>query len=478
MSTKRIAVVCMIAAMAAGETCLAQEAKKDDSNFKLGGDIRIREEYLEDIPSRASKQDNYFRFRAGVWSEYTASENALIRVRVTDEVRAWQKPDAAGWPQAQTYEFPDQIVVDNLYLDLHKLMNDRLDVRIGRQDMKYGTGKLIMDGTPGDGSRTAFFDAIRLSWRGVPETVVDVFGIYNSARPDLVWDPKDAKRDFNGYRTAVATDDTDDSAAGIYVMNKSLPDTDLEVYDIFKREDSYHEKAATNSPAPGSRYNSPKYAWQTLDETAGLIENPALELNTTGFRVAPKFGKKAEMNFEAAIQTGKRGDEDVLAYMVDASATWFVPFRSETLQPAASLIYYRLSGDDPATDKDEGWNPLFARWPQYSELLWYDSVRGDQILKWSNVEFYLAQLCFKPHKRVKSTLSAGYVMAPEDDGPGSGRDRGTLFKLWNEVDLGKGLLTANDTLTAHAGLDVLDPHNYYASSDLAVFARWQVMYTF
>ncbi len=30
-----------------------------------------------------------------------------------------------------------------------------------------------------------------------------------------------------------------------------------------------------------------------------------------------------------------------------------------------------MSGDDPSTDDNEGWDPLFSRWPKWSELYIY-----------------------------------------------------------------------------------------------------------
>jgi hypothetical protein len=51
------------------------------------------------------------------------------------------------------------LYIDNLYLDV-KNIRDRVDLRIGRQNIKEGRGRMISDGTGGDGSRTEYFDAI------------------------------------------------------------------------------------------------------------------------------------------------------------------------------------------------------------------------------------------------------------------------------------------------------------------------------
>jgi len=47
------------------------------------------------------------------------------------------------------------------------VLNLPIDFKIGRQDFlgQYGEGFLILDGTPGDGSRSFYFNAIKLTWK-------------------------------------------------------------------------------------------------------------------------------------------------------------------------------------------------------------------------------------------------------------------------------------------------------------------------
>ncbi len=59
----------------------------------------------------------------------------------------------------------DEVVIDNLYVDINKPFDLPVSLRIGRQDFLgpefYGEGFLIYDGTPGDGTRTFYFNAVR-----------------------------------------------------------------------------------------------------------------------------------------------------------------------------------------------------------------------------------------------------------------------------------------------------------------------------
>ena len=166
----------------------AKEAAKPaekPAKFRYGFDERIRQEYFDNIPIIADPpgvtrggENNYFRFRTRVWAEADLMDNVTVKARVVNEMRAWQEPDMSATPERSTYEWPDEWVFDNLYVDIRKLANDQLDLRIGRQELIYGTGKVILEGTPKDGSRTIYFNAAKATWRFSKDTSLDIFGVY------------------------------------------------------------------------------------------------------------------------------------------------------------------------------------------------------------------------------------------------------------------------------------------------------------
>jgi hypothetical protein len=71
---------------------------------------------------------------------------------------------------------PDEVIFDNFYVDLKKPGGAPVDFRIGRQDLigQYGEGFLISDGTPGDGSRTFYFNAVKAAWAVNGEITFDM----------------------------------------------------------------------------------------------------------------------------------------------------------------------------------------------------------------------------------------------------------------------------------------------------------------
>lgn len=445
-------IVAFVSAAGAAETAKAEQPAK----FRYGADLRIREEYIDDIPIIADPpgvtrggENNYFRFRPRIWAEGDATEKITLRARAVTEWREWEDPDVEGRPQRSTWEWPDEWVFDNLYVDFKELVPD-LDLRVGRQDMIYGTGKVLLEGTPKDGSRTIYFNAVKATWKGMKDAPLDAFVIYNESLDELAID--DADRDLTGKTSA--NDDITESGGGLYWKNNVNAEMPFELYAIYKNESDWESGPATN-----------------------LVAHDELDLGTVGFRLMPKFSDSLSGNLEAAYQLGEQGDVDVNGYMVDAFLTWKAPVL-EDMKPAVSYGIYLLSGDDPGTaDENEGWNPLWARYPQFSELYVY-AWDAEAAGRWSNVTAPHVDLSLSPLKWLKTTAMVYYLWAPEDDGPGDGQERGVLGVLKNEVTIREGLLCKKDKLTGHLWLEVLEPGDYYNVDDTALFARWELMYAF
>jgi hypothetical protein len=410
------------------------------SKFKWGGDIRLRTVYFDHIPYANGAEarggaNSFQRYRTRLFGEYHATESAYLRARLVNEFRTVQKPDGPK----NSWEFPDELVFDNLFIDAK---SDMFDVRVGRQDMIYGTGKLILDGTPKDGSRTIYFDAAKATYKGIADTTVDLFGMYTHAKDPLAINDQD--RDIVGYAGGNAFDGYE-SGGGIYAKNKTLETLPWEAYYIYKGKEQ---------------------------DVPFLNNNPR---NVVGGRLMPKGSGVVEGNVEMAYQWG----DDISAYMIDALASWHI--QSMAAQKAClGLGWYYISGDDPDSTKDEGWNPLFARWPQYSELYVY-AFDTQGAGRWSNVSMPHVDFSIVPTSKLKSDILLGYMMAPEADGAGGGTERGLLLTWWNRFTIAEKLLSERDKLGGHFLLEVFDPGDYYAQSqqdETAFFARFEINYAF
>lgn len=422
----------------------------------FGGDIRIRQVHFDDIPIVADPpgvtrggENHFFRFRTRLWGEVKPAESVTLKTRLVNEFREWDKPS-----NGTAFQFADEWVVDLLYLDIQNVM-DGVNVRIGRQELIYGTGKVILEGTPKDGSRTIYMDAVKLSMKASDVTTVDLFGIYNQPENELVINKEN--RDLTGLTKAY--NDMTESGGGMYVKSKLGDSMPAECYYVFKDESD----------------------WISVGPDGVASTVSGRQIHTAGVRLMPKLCDTMDAAVEGAYQIGEVDDSnmDIEAYMVDATVNWHMPICEKT-KPCLGIGVYMLSGDDPGTtDKDEGWNPLWARWPQYSELYIY-AFDADGAGRWSNVQLPHVNLTLKPSDCMikKIALMGGLLLADQDDGPGTGDERGWLGTARVDFQLGSKLLTQNDKLTGHLLAEMLDPGDYYNVTDSAHFLRWELSYAF
>lgn len=439
-------ILCGTAALAAAEPKITSPdaPSVEPSNFTWGGDVRLRSVYFDAIPyniggEARGGESSFQRYRTRLWGDYQATDDLTLHGRIVNEFRTSQKPGHnSGWNPM------DEFIIDNLYVDWKA--GNNWSLRAGRQDLIYGTGKLILDGTPKDGSRTIYFDALKATYSGIENTTIDVLGMYTRAKDPLAMHSED--RDITGktgsdYEGAEA-------GGGIYLKNNSIEALPFETYYLLKFKEEAFVTAAT-----------------------GLTHDDE-NRHTAGARLMPKFSDSIDGNLEVAYQFG----DDIQAYMIDSIVNW--QLCDDDLQPTLGLGWYHLSGDDPSTSTDEGWNPLWARWPQYSELYVY-SFDTDGAGRWSNLSMPHIDFTFHPHEKLETSFLLGYMLAPEKDSAGGGRNRGLLATMWNRFTLKENLWANGDKLSGHVLLEVMDPGNYYTEEqqqNTALFARLELNYSF
>ena len=447
--SKALIVELALLALLVGNLPVCVEA----GDFTYGADLRVRQTKFTNVQLRApvTLDWNMFRIRPRIWGQYAISENMSVRGQITNEFRHWLEPQSKK--DAGDAEFPDEWGIDNLYLGMKGLADGNLDLRIGRQNIIYGTGKVILDGTPGDGSRTIYMDAIKATWKGFEDMTIDILGIYNSAENPLVVNGQD--RPLTNYTGKDVNREMDEMGLGLYLKHKGFQENvPFEFYYLFKSEAEY-------TLAGGGKVSS-------------------ASISTIGTRLMPKLTDSLSGNLEVAYQMGSQGDFDRSGLMVDAKLTMKISAMKQ-YKPAASLGLYMLSGNDPDTaDKDEGWTPVFSRWPQYSELYIY-AMAADRasVADWSNMMLPYVEVTCAPHAKMTSAMLLGYMRAPQKDGPDpDGSTRGILFTWWNKFKLKQGLLREKDALSGHLLIEMVKPDSYYLSEDTMTWIRWEFMYSF
>ncbi len=302
----------------------------------------------------------YERYRTRWWTKWSLNEDISFNTRLVWEFRTWQRPETKtrfinppGSENPHVTSFnPDEALFDWFNVNWRNIGGLPLTATIGRQDMIFGVGWLVLDASPLDGSRTiGMFDAARFTYDWTEtNTKVDVAYINNSPESDRWLKPiNDQDRGLMEQK---------EQAGILYLTNTSYKPVQLEGFFIYK-QDRPLDHLLTNFPP---------------------IWAESGEVYTYGAAVAGTSGDHWKYRAEGAVQTGdKAGDlpssllptgpkKDLLAFgTLDTIEYMF----KDPHDNATHFTYEYASGDDPDTARDERFDLLWGRWPRWSELLIY-----------------------------------------------------------------------------------------------------------
>ena len=439
-----------------------------ETTLKYGAAFRLRQEIWDDVVgldvnrTGAFADRNFFRLRTQLWMRADFSPQIGIYARLANEMKYFDGPFTAyklnnDGSDPDRYD-PDELIMDNLYFDAKDVFGLPVDVRIGRQDFlgpdTYGEGFLLMDGTPADGSRTFYFNAAKLRWKINKENSFD-FVYIDDPRTDVFlpsWHPAvtgglyvDNKKVLTASR---------EQAFVLYGRSKVTDNVTLEPYYIYKIEQSFGSTTKLN-------------------------------LNTLGARAVVAFNGGWKVGGEFATQFGDYNDGGIWQDRTGNGGYVFVGRKYENVgvKPEWDLRYVYLSGDDKGTtDKNETFDPLFSRNPNWNELIIYPLLNETAAYGgagipgyWTNMEILKASIKLNFSPQTALLLAYQYLWAPEKSGItsamfGTGKERGHLPTA---------ILTHafSKDLDAMVQLEYFIPGSYYSDqADNATFFRWQLQY--
>ncbi len=187
------------------------------------------------------------------------------------------------------------------------------------------------------------------------------------------------------------------------------------------------------------------------------------------------------MTAEAAWEFGQEkpkpgvagGDKDIAAWGGYAYAKKTFPL---SWKPSLQVGWIGMSGDDPTTTKNEGWDPLFSRWPKWSELYIYTQVSEKGVAYWTNLSMWQAEVLASPTKYLSLRGTYYYMGAfePFAGNPkvyGKGTKRGDMVQARADVTFSKAL-------KGHVLYEYLKPGDFYVGRDSAYFLRFELIYSF
>jgi len=437
--------------------------------IEMGLDIRLREVYARDILSLSDSYGGSENWNNYHWQRYRArwSMKAALDKDVDFNARlVWEfwghcRPEyhPISFFAEKNYDF-DEAIFDAFNFKIRNAFDAPLTLTVGRQDIILGTGWLVLDGTPGDGSRTIFFDSVR-----------GTYDLSESTKLDLIYiqqydDEEEYIKPFNHHAVQDRrhlTQKGDERGFIAYLTNKTVEGQQQEVYYIYKNDESSDWAAAYSSPGQDA------------------------DIHTIGGRLAGPMGESWSYSVEAAKQWGDRNGNSLQG--LGANSKLMYSFNDE-VKNEVHIGYEYLSGDDPDSSKDEQFDSLWGDWPQYQRgndlqsYMW--AFEGDGVGNVTNMHRLGIGHSFKPHEFWTIASDYNLLWADENTYGGTSRGPGSALTFSNSGDFRGHMLSAIATyrcckkFSTHFCLDYFIPGGYYddPSTDPAMFARINVEWTF
>lgn len=449
--------------------------------LQIGGDIRFRGLMFDNVWNFDNARDNdqreVFRFRPRVFLDWKPTDDTEIYVRMAKEWFYGQDNERLDY-----YVEAKDVMFDNAWGEWRNMFGSPFSVRIGRQDLIYGDGFILMDGTPQDGSQTFAFDAAKLSLA------------HDWGTSDLLY----AKLAEVGYQDA-----DDEDLYGIYNKFKfdNIDGLGLEPYFLVRNKNDAPDFSGFTHPANPNPATGQPYAYTY--PFGPYDPSPKEQTFLLGMRATYGFDIQDGVNLAFAAEGGKQwGNVDFTGsplgdmskgysrYALDDTVerdAWggqfssTLSFNNMAWKPSVRAGVSYMSGDDPTTADYEGWDDFYSQWPKYSELYVYSLYDGFKFATrandpdvglWSNMILPEVMFTVKPTDKLTQSLRWVYFLADEDNGPGNGDERGHNLQ-W----LTSYVFTKN--LSGHFLFEWFEPGDYYLNdADGAMFTRFQIMYTF
>lgn len=432
-----------------------------------GADLRIRNEYFNNIltltphDARNLNEQDYFRFRGRLWLSLLPVEGVSLNARLATEPREWMKPAGYTPMKGQSGLDMTEGVIDNLNVQWKNILGHPATLTVGRQDILWGDGWLMGDGTPYDGSWTYFLDAARFSYDFKPQhTTVEVMGILQSAKDDE-WLP--TINNQNRYLS-----EQDEKGAVLTVANSSIKEANLTGYFVYKHDDKASDFSTSNR-APAGGDNADIY---TLGARVTGVVDEHWKYWVEG---AYQFGEKQDL----AVKYPSTSSEyrDISAFGVNTKATYMF---KDQFNNQVTLAYEFLSGDDPKTQGDEMFDVLWGRWPYWSEIGLYSFAAETRIGQQANLHRIGPSWTVTPVKKLDFTAAYAALFSPQEV-----PTREASAALFTHDGNFRGHYVSGvlkykfgQHVNGHLWSEFLFPGDYYQSKAMWSFLRAEVMFTF
>jgi Alginate export len=425
-----LGLICLLPASAV----LAGEAEEPDyPNLELSITERFRLTSWDnaiDLSNDVDSSTTFTRLRTSFQALWTPREEVELTLKLTNEFRYYLRPEDR------------EFTINEVFFDLLNVKWSEPGglpgtLTLGRQNIHLGEGFVVMDGHGLDGSRSCYFNAIRFDWDIASDHVLTVFASRQDREDDALPIINDQDQ--------LLVEQPEDGLAAYY--SGEMGPWDLQGYYIYKHIEETHLRP---------------------DES---------DVHTVGARAVYELAPAWSATGEAAYQFGSLEHADRCAYggyaHIDHRTDW--P-RGLPQTLTAGAVY--LSGDDASTSDHEGWEPVFGRWPKWSESYIYTLISEGGVAYWSNLASVYATAKFEVSPEARFVLTYHHLMAPEKADSvkafpgGDGSTRGDLV-------IGKLSCDINEHVSGHVLAEAFLPGNYYFDgADGYAWLRVELMFSF
>lgn len=421
-----------------------------------GADLRLREIFVANL--LLNKEDRHFqRYRFRTWATVTPLKDLDFNIRLVYEPRHFCQPARKAECRDACYidEWTmSEAIFDKMNVKWSNVMGMPLTLKFGRQDIVLGNGWLVLDGTPLDGSRTIFFDAVRATWdMKDAKTKVDLIYINQHADSDR-WIKPFCDKDFHNI-------EQDEQGVILYVTNKSLENTEISSYFIYKHDEQ------VIGERPGDVRAGHLAPWQ-----AGTNA----DIYTFGARVAGTLGENWNYRAEFANQFGNKNGDTLCALGLNTLLEYHL---RDKLKNSFRAGYEFLSGNDPDTGKNEQFDPLWGRWPQFSDMLAYTVALENRPGETTNL--HRIGLGWTCHPMEKLQLKTDYhLLFADEKSSYQGRpyfDNDSCFR--GQLLTSKLMYKFNQYISGHLVGEFFCPGDFYSdtNNEFAAFFRYELVFT-
>lgn len=440
--------------------------------FDYGAALRVRQEIWDNIvtlgtsPTAPGNYDrNFFRFRTQAWGKVDVDDTFIAYLRLANEFKyylgPYQLPQNSGAYTVYRKMEEDEIFVDNFYAEYKKAFGLPVDLKIGRQDFlgEFGDGFLILDGTPGDGSRSFFFNAAKAVIKPHQNHSITLIALKNPKTDVFMPVLHSSIIQGNYFQDKRILNVSDEAGIIVYSKNKFFDFLSVDPYYIWKSEDKF--------TVPGSTAVTPRLNLNTI---GGRIEAKP-ENWTIKAEFAHQFGE-----YSNGVDRKANGGQASLGYA----------FKQLPLKPELEIGYVYLSGDNPTTTgKNEAWDPLWSRAPMWNELYIYTLInetlsQGGAIPGyWTNLQMLRINAKVYFSDSTNLMLGYNYMLAPEKTNLTANATLRNMFGN-NEKDRGRlyqAMLshTFSKKIDGFLQLEHFQPGDFYnGNARNATFFRWQL----